>query len=75
VNIFLLSSISDATLMLDFCEVQHLKLNLSAALVASAEAKSPIRRSFWFFFLRLHSQEKERKQISHINKRGSCLDR
>jgi hypothetical protein len=32
VNVFLLSSISDATLMLDFCEVQHLKLNLSAAL-------------------------------------------
>ena len=27
VNVFLLSSISDATLMLDFCEVQHLKLN------------------------------------------------
>jgi hypothetical protein len=39
VNVFLLSSISDATLMLDFCEIQHLKLNLSAALVASAEAK------------------------------------
>ena len=32
VNVFLLSSISDATLMLDFCEVQHLKLNLSVAL-------------------------------------------
>ena len=38
-NVFLLSSISDATLMLDFCEVQHLKLNLSEALVATAVAK------------------------------------
>ena len=44
VNVFLLSSISDATLMLDFCEVQHLKLNRRAALVASAEAQIPERR-------------------------------
>ena len=41
--------------MLDFCEVQHLKLNLSVALVASAEAKlilgvSIREANYWFIF-------------------------
>ena len=39
VNVVMLSSVSDATLMLDFCEVQHLKLNRRVALVAPAGAK------------------------------------
>ena len=41
-NVFLLSSISDATLMLDFCEVQHLKLNLSEALVARRNERNTL---------------------------------
>ncbi|MBO5757635.1 MAG: hypothetical protein J6S28_08045 [Clostridia bacterium] len=32
VNVVVLASASDATLMLDFCEVQHPKLNRRAAL-------------------------------------------
>ena len=61
VNVFLLSSISDATLMLDFCEVQHLKLNLSAAL-GRARRRETIS-TFLFcqaFFLRLRCQRKKR---------------
>ena len=39
------------------------------ALVASAEAKPLFRRSFWYFFLRLHSQEKVRIEFVQCQKR------
>ena len=53
----------------DLLRSQHPKLNLREALVASAEAKLSKRRSFWFFFLRLHSQEKERNELGHVTLR------
>ncbi|MBO5758170.1 MAG: hypothetical protein J6S28_10775, partial [Clostridia bacterium] len=62
--------------MLDFCEVQHLKLNLSEALVARRNERKSSQRRFIS-----HSEicsslrqfcQKERKQFSHINKQGSC---
>jgi hypothetical protein len=55
VNVVVLASASDATLMLDFCEVQHPKLNQRAALGrASQSAKYSMAFHFaernMFFF-------------------------
>jgi hypothetical protein len=63
VNVFLLSSISDATLMLDFCEVQHLKLNLSAAL-GRARRRETSYTAFFGSFLRLLAQKRTERITS-----------
>jgi hypothetical protein len=41
VNVVVLASASDATLMLDFCEVQHPKLNRRAALGRARRRETP----------------------------------
>ena len=71
VNVFLLSSISDATLMLDFCEVQHLKLNLSAALGRSSQrAKLSLRRFFGSFFAATCSKKERIAFVQRKKTRG-----
>ena len=70
-NVFLLSSVSDATLMPDFCEVQHLKLNLSEALVARRNERNSLNavlicEANMFFFCG-YSVKKERERFAQCN--------
>jgi hypothetical protein len=72
VNVVLLASASDATLMLNFCEVSIQNLT-GEALVDSAEANFLSWR-FWFFLRR--RCQKERREFSQCDQyvRALLLD-